>query len=456
MASTGNVFPGTGENNAGIGATAWTSPGNIVSDNTTDATCNAAASSQYLVGRTYAFSSVPTNATIGGITVRIEASESSTGSETLNARLQDATATLVGNTKTASINGTGKTVYTYGATNDLWGATLNGNTIHDADFGVRFWFTTAHNIAVDFVTMAVEYTVPGPGIATETDTALALSVTKRVVAGLATEANAALAPLVENQGGHQIATGLAAETDTAPARTVTKIATVGLASETDTATTRTIAEIVVTGRANETDIAITRGWFSLRSSETDTAFARTVARIRAVGVATETDVAIARAVRKVVAHGLSEEFDSALSRLDPTDYVTTGLADETDTGLARAATKVVAHSFAAETDAALTLARKKLVHPSIVSEIDLALARQVARIVAVGIATGTEAALALGKLKRMAIAVAGETDAAFTLFESAPSPADHSGHAISMSTLNPIATCAHELLSIAKSSSTLN
>ena len=45
MASTGNVFAGTGENNAGIGATAWTSPGSVTADDAADATCNAAASS---------------------------------------------------------------------------------------------------------------------------------------------------------------------------------------------------------------------------------------------------------------------------------------------------------------------------------------------------------------------------------------------------------------------------
>lgn len=163
MASTGNVFPGTGENNTGTGATAWTNPGNIVSDNTTDASCNAAATSQYLVARNFNFASIPDGSLIQGITVRIEASESSTGSETLNARLQDDAGALVGNTKTASINGTGKTVYTYGATNDAWAAGLTAAKVKNANFGVRFWFTTAHNIAVDYVTLAVEYLAPHTG-----------------------------------------------------------------------------------------------------------------------------------------------------------------------------------------------------------------------------------------------------------------------------------------------------
>jgi hypothetical protein len=156
VASTGNVFAGTGENLAGIGATAWTNPGNIVSDNATDATNNG-SSSNYLVARNYGLS-VPVGATVVGITVRIELSEHSPGAETLNARLQDENGALIGSGKTASVTGTTKTVYTYGSTSDLWGATLTPAIVNDADFGVRFWFTTSHDIRVDYVTLAVEYT----------------------------------------------------------------------------------------------------------------------------------------------------------------------------------------------------------------------------------------------------------------------------------------------------------
>lgn len=158
MSSTGNVFPGTGENNAGIGATAWTNPGNVVSDNATDATCAAGASSQYLIARNFGFT-VPSIATINGITVRVEASEHSGGTESLNARLQDDSAALIGSSKANTISGTGKSVYTYGGTADVWGATLTPTILNDADFGVRLWFTTAHDVRVDFVTLAVEYTV---------------------------------------------------------------------------------------------------------------------------------------------------------------------------------------------------------------------------------------------------------------------------------------------------------
>ena len=157
MASTGNVFAGTGENNAGIGATAWTSPGNVVSDNTTDATCDAAASSQYQVARNFNFSAIPAGATIVGVTVRVEASEHSGGTESLNAQLQNESGTLVGSSQAQTLNGTTKAVYTYGSTSDLWSATLTRAIVQDADFGVRLWFTTAHDVRIDYVTVAVEY-----------------------------------------------------------------------------------------------------------------------------------------------------------------------------------------------------------------------------------------------------------------------------------------------------------
>jgi len=163
MASTGNVFPGTGANDAGIGATAWTSPGNIASDNGTDATCNAGASSQYLVAKNFGFA-VPTGSAIDLVTVRFEASEHSAGSETINLRLQGDTGALIGSTIATSINGTTKVVYPVAASPAFWGATLTPAIVNDADFGVRLWFTTAHDVRIDYVTVAIDYTVAGAAL----------------------------------------------------------------------------------------------------------------------------------------------------------------------------------------------------------------------------------------------------------------------------------------------------
>ncbi|MDH5279539.1 MAG: hypothetical protein OEW52_00150 [Thermoleophilia bacterium] len=172
MSSTGNVFAGTGENNAGIGATLWSTPGNVTADDASDATCAAGASSQYLVARNFNFSSIPAGALIDGILVRISASEHSASTEALRAQLQDASGTLFGSSKTASnegnISGTTKAVYTYGSARDRWGVAtslLTRAVVQDADFGVRFWFVTAHDVRINYVTMAVDWRIPLEAIA---------------------------------------------------------------------------------------------------------------------------------------------------------------------------------------------------------------------------------------------------------------------------------------------------
>jgi hypothetical protein len=163
VASTGNTFPGTGANVDRSGLDAWSNPGNIVSDNTTDAISVASGGSDYLVASNFGFA-LPDGATITGVTVRVQASEHSAGTESLNAQLQNDSSTLVGSSKSATLNSTVKIVYTYGATNDSWGATLTPAIVNSSNFGVRFWFTTAHDVRVDYVTLAIEYVDSGTGV----------------------------------------------------------------------------------------------------------------------------------------------------------------------------------------------------------------------------------------------------------------------------------------------------
>jgi len=160
MASTGNVFPTVGASVDRAGSTAWTSPGNVVSDNATDAT--AVVPTDYLVTSSYGFS-IPTDATIIGVTVRVEASESGTGSSNYVPQLiSNTTPTLIGSAKGAvTVNGTTKVISTNGGAADLWGATLTPAIVNAAGFGVAIWSTdTTNTLAIDFVTIAIEYWVP--------------------------------------------------------------------------------------------------------------------------------------------------------------------------------------------------------------------------------------------------------------------------------------------------------
>ena len=83
------------------------------------------------------------------------------GPVTLLAQLQDDAAALAGSSKSTSnegsISGTTKAVYTYGSTSDVWGATLTPAIVKNANFGVRLWFATSHDVRIDYVTIAVEY-----------------------------------------------------------------------------------------------------------------------------------------------------------------------------------------------------------------------------------------------------------------------------------------------------------
>lgn len=168
MPNTGNIFAGTGESVARGSGRDWTNPGNVVSDNATDATCAApdANGSDYLVARNFPLN-IPTGATIIGVLVRVEASEHTAGTEPLLAQLQNDSAALIGSSKSTSnggsISGTAKAVYTYGSISDLWGATLTPAILNDADFGVRLWFATAHDIRIDYVTLQVEYRIAALG-----------------------------------------------------------------------------------------------------------------------------------------------------------------------------------------------------------------------------------------------------------------------------------------------------
>jgi hypothetical protein len=158
MPTTGNTFPGSGTTVDRAGSTAWTNPGNITSDNAADAT--AAVPTDYLLASNFGFS-IPLTATILGVTVRVEASETGTGTSNYVPQLMsDTTPTLIGSAKTAvTVSGTTPTVAASGSATDLWGATLTPDIVNGSGFGVAIWSTDSTNtLAIDFITIAVEYT----------------------------------------------------------------------------------------------------------------------------------------------------------------------------------------------------------------------------------------------------------------------------------------------------------
>jgi hypothetical protein len=159
--STGNIFPTVGATVDRAGNTAWTNPGNVVSDNGSGAT--ATVPTDYLVTSAYGFA-IPATCRILGVTVRVEATETGSGSSSYIPQLHSATTpTLIGSAKSAVTVTNGPTVSSNGGVADLWSATLTPAIVNAAGFGVSIWSTdTINALDIDYVTIAIEYGEEAP------------------------------------------------------------------------------------------------------------------------------------------------------------------------------------------------------------------------------------------------------------------------------------------------------
>lgn len=169
-ASTGDISCGSFASNNAVGTAAWTSPGNAAANDAsyTSVALNA-STSQYLTATNCSFS-IPTGATINGITVKIERRSldpSPTGCiDDSSVRLFKAGAATGDNkaigTPGVDCNIANNTTVTYGGTSDLWGTTWTESDIENSGFGVGFSAVEAdgenEDVQVDHITIAVEYT----------------------------------------------------------------------------------------------------------------------------------------------------------------------------------------------------------------------------------------------------------------------------------------------------------
>lgn len=157
-ATTGNTFPGTAANVARASNATWSNPGNARADDAADA--SASVPCAYLVATNYGFA-VPTGRRILGVTARVEASETGSGASNYIPQLcSAATPTLIGSaTAAVAVSGTTKAISTVGAPVDTWGAALTPAIVNGSGFGLVLWSDDTTNVlAVDYVTLAVEYT----------------------------------------------------------------------------------------------------------------------------------------------------------------------------------------------------------------------------------------------------------------------------------------------------------
>lgn len=161
--------PAAGANDASAGNSAWSSTGNIFSNDSSFASTASIAegnTSKYLVASDFGFS-IPSNATISGIEVLIDR-------KALNAsRIKDYEILLIdtggvqyGNNKADTgtywpTTAAGESV-TYGASNDVWGASIDYADVNASTFGVaiRAAASSGASVAyVDYVKVTIHYQI---------------------------------------------------------------------------------------------------------------------------------------------------------------------------------------------------------------------------------------------------------------------------------------------------------
>lgn len=174
MASEGPRFPSAAVNLSNAGSSentdAWVSPTNVGADDGAEASITAASYdtpdiSQILVCSNFGFA-IPAGSTIDGIVAEIERRDAAIGAASDN-RVQLAKGTtfasLVGTNKAATTTDwpTAAAIATYGASNDLWGATWTAAEINASSFAL-FLSVQADaantDIFVDFIRLTVHYT----------------------------------------------------------------------------------------------------------------------------------------------------------------------------------------------------------------------------------------------------------------------------------------------------------
>lgn len=153
--------PGTVIDDSSYGTEAWSNPSNATASDNSYAIVSivgaGALSSHYLKATNFGFT-IPSTATVVGITVTKEGYFSGSGGGNSNARLVKG-GTPSGDVK---INGFGaESVITVGNSSDMWGLTLTPDDVNASDFGVVLYtdmFAGSNcSIGIDHITITVTY-----------------------------------------------------------------------------------------------------------------------------------------------------------------------------------------------------------------------------------------------------------------------------------------------------------
>jgi len=163
MATQGPNSPATASSQA-FGGYAWSNPSNATASDNTRASCVIPAYSQtnYLVLSNFGFS-VPTGATIDGITVEIEGyNVTSVYDNTFAALFKTIYSSATGNQYAPTPSS--ESYITVGHAADKWGTTWTATEVNASTFGVRIFTGDNDNAGktcyIDHVRITVDYTPP--------------------------------------------------------------------------------------------------------------------------------------------------------------------------------------------------------------------------------------------------------------------------------------------------------
>jgi MSHA biogenesis protein MshQ len=169
VAATATASPSSCQNVPGIGSSAWSNPDRaMASDDRFAAASVDGTTTNWLVCSDYGFT-IPSGATIDGITVSVERKSSSTA----NGGSRDAAVRVVKGGVIGSADRASATIYTtsdvveaHGGAADLWATTWTPADINAVTFGAAFAATKpsaaggAHTVSVDHIQITVHYTLP--------------------------------------------------------------------------------------------------------------------------------------------------------------------------------------------------------------------------------------------------------------------------------------------------------
>lgn len=180
MAATSATYPGSVVNDTGVGAYAWTNPGNAVSDNNSYASCSIAGTGQsnYLWATSFGFA-IPTGATIDGVTVEAgrycdQSGASRYCKDAVMSLLKAGVVTGDNKADTSTKWPTSEGNKSYGGAVDGWNASLTYSDVNGSTFGcvLSCNITLVATAYVDYMRITINYTEAGGGPGMQTRIAL--------------------------------------------------------------------------------------------------------------------------------------------------------------------------------------------------------------------------------------------------------------------------------------------